>query len=125
MKKALIALAGFLGLLLVALVIGLYWFDWNKIKGPLTGLINERSGRTIEIHGDIDVDLSMTPLITVEGIELGNATWAQAEHMVEIARLRVSIRLWELLKGRVVLPRLELYQPRLELEKNKDGTVNW
>lgn len=101
------------------------WFDWNRFKDIAIQSINERSGRTVEINGDIAVKLSMTPMITIDDIRLGNADWASTGDMLTLKRLRFSIRLWDLLQGRVVLPQLQLYQPVLELEKQSEDRLNW
>jgi hypothetical protein len=107
------------------LALALLLIDWNQLKEPVTDLVQERTGRKLQIHGDLTADLSMTPLITVEGIAFANADWAGAGPMLTLERLRFSVRLWDLLKGRVVLPQLELYKPDLALEKTATGTANW
>ncbi len=125
MSKGIRIILELLVVLILMIGFSVAWFDWNKLHDTIVDAVNDRTGRTVEIHGDIDVRLSMTPVITIDGIVLSNAEWASADEMLRLKRLRVSIRLWELLRGRVVLPLLELEQPILNLEKNSEGDVNW
>jgi uncharacterized protein involved in outer membrane biogenesis len=66
-------IAGTLGAVAIVLVGTLILFDWNWLKGPIEGKVSGRLGRPFHIHGDLNVELSLKPRITVEGAELGNA----------------------------------------------------
>ena len=45
--------------------------------------------------------------------------------MAEIGQLDVAIDVWELLKGHIVIPEMNIARPRIDLEKNADGEANW
>lgn len=129
MKKLLKIILCTLGIaiLLIGLGTGLaaVFFDWNRLQGPIIQVLNERSGRTVEINGDIDVDLSMTPQIGISGITLSNADWARNSQMFKAEKLAFSIRLRELLHRRVVLPEIILTKPEIDLERNAANQANW
>jgi uncharacterized protein involved in outer membrane biogenesis len=110
----------------VVVVIGaLILFDWNWLKGPIEGQISGHLGRPFRIHGDLDVDLSLQPKITIEGAELGNAPWGGDAPMAKIDRVEVRVDLLELVRGEIVLPEIKVERPDLLLETRPDGPPNW
>jgi uncharacterized protein involved in outer membrane biogenesis len=120
-KRWLGGIAAFLALVTA----GIYFFDWNLLRGPIARRVEHATGRSFAINGDLNVRLSMTPRITVNGLVLGNAAWAKEPTMAEIGRLDFTVELLPLLGGRVVLPELGLSEARVSLEKNAEGIANW
>lgn len=114
-----IALLVLAGVLLVA------FFDWNWLREPLSSMISKKLDRRFEIKGDLSVDVSMTPRITVNQIELDNTAWGRQPEMLSLDRLEFSVRLKDLLGGKVVFPEIRLSDPRLFLERNSKGQNNW
>lgn len=112
-------------LLAAALVLVVTLLDWNRFKGIITTRASEATGRELAIAGDISVDWGWHPRVTLEGVTLENADWSSDPYMVEIRRLSVRIEILELLRGRIVLPEVELDRPRLILERNDRGDGNW
>lgn len=118
--------------LIVAVALFLAFFDWNKLRGPISSQISSKLDRRFEIKGDLDVDMDWTrpidiwaPRITVKDIELANTDWGSKPEMLTLDRLQFSVRLWDLLKGDVVLPEIHLSKLRTLLEKNAKGKGNW
>lgn len=104
---------------------GVYFFEWNMLRGPIAKRVEQATGRSFAINGDLQVHLSRTPRITADGLVLGNAAWARDPNMAEIGRLDFTIDALALLRGRVVMPELNLGQARVSLEKNAQGVANW
>jgi uncharacterized protein involved in outer membrane biogenesis len=102
-----------------------YFFEWNMLRGPIAKRVEQATGRSFAINGDLHVHLSRTPRITADGLVFGNAPWAKEPTMAEIGRLDFTIDPFALWRGRVVLPELSLTDARLNLEKNSDGAANW
>lgn len=119
-----IAIGALLGLILVAVLV-LLLFDWNRLRGPVSSLASERLGRHFAINGDMRMDWSWTPRLTVNDIELDNAPWGSQPKMFTLDRAVIALHLPDLFKGHIVLPVIEITQPRLVLEKNRDGAANW
>ncbi|MGJ0489507.1 AsmA family protein [Methylobacter sp.] len=111
--------------LAVAIALFLAFFDWNKLRGPISSQISSKLDRRFEIKGDLDVDLAWTPRITVNDIELANTDWGSKPEMMTLDRLQFSIRLRDLLKGDVVLPEIHLSKLNALLEKSAKGKGNW
>jgi uncharacterized protein involved in outer membrane biogenesis len=105
--------------------VGVYLFEWNMLRGPIAKRVEHVTGRTFAITGDLNVHLSRTPRITVEGLTLGNASWAKEPLMAQIGRLDFTIDAWGLWRGRVVMPHLSVSEARVALERNAEGVGNW
>lgn len=112
-------------ILLIAGAVLVAFFDWNWLREPISSMVSKTLDRRFAIHGDLAVDLSMTPRITVDQIELANTPWGSRPEMLKLDRLQFSIRLKNLLDRQVVLPEIRLSKPRLVLEKNAEGKANW
>lgn len=111
----------------LALAILIALWDWNWFKGPIERQVQARTGRTLDIGGDLDVDLDWrAPTIRAEQVRFGNAEWSRQPEMAYAERADLQIALWPLLRGQVLLPRIRLDRPRLLLETNpKGGAGNW
>ena len=117
-----------LGLVIVVLGVvigvGLFVFDWSWAKGYVAGQAGEVLGRTVTI-GDLEVDLALEPIIRASSIRIENVSWGSQPHLLELSQLMFQIDLLELLKGRIVLPEIELIQPVANLDQSKQGQFNW
>jgi AsmA family protein len=113
---------------LVALVITLYFLDWNLMRGPISRYLSHRYGRVVEIQGDLKVDLfRRQPHVSVDDLVIGNPSWL-APSQPEAARLRhaaIEFRLWPALFGHLVLPSVEFDRPEFLLVRHSDGRTNW
>jgi uncharacterized protein involved in outer membrane biogenesis len=88
-------------------------------------MVSDKLERPFAIRGDLDVDWSWTPKITINEIELGNASWGSRPEMFTLDRAEVSLRIPDLFKGHLVLPEIRVSKPHLLLEKNAEGKANW
>src|SRR3569833_2081152 len=120
-KRIITALAVLIGVVVLVVV----FFDWNWLKGPIEHRVSSATGRSFVINGDLDVDLSLHPLVRVLGIVLGNAEWGSAPEMLTMDELAFRIDLVKLLRGQVVLPEVHLQRPLLLLEENAEAKANW
>src|SRR4029434_7660918 len=114
-----------LGLLLVSLVVLVLVFDWNWIKGFVEREASKALGRTVVIAGDLDVQLSWSPLVRMDHVRIATASWSPAPSMLTARRLVFRFHLRELLRGRLVLPTVELVEPVLTLETSEQAHPNW
>jgi uncharacterized protein involved in outer membrane biogenesis len=101
------------------------WFDWNMAKPYIQRQVSEKTGREFVIAGDLDVRLSLNPLISAQGISLANAEWGTKQPMLAVDGIAFRVSLWDLLKGDIVLPDVSASQPKVILEKSEDGKKNW
>ncbi len=111
--------------LLVAIVLLYAFWDWNWFKGIVERRVSASTGRTFHIDGDLAVKPSFSPLISADGLHLGNVQGAKEAEMASAQRVQLRIKLWPLLQGKTVLPELHLVKPVVLLEKDAKGNVNW
>ncbi len=114
-----------LGLVVLTLVLLLLFFPWDWLRGPVNRYVSERSGRTFEITRRLDVKLGRTVTVLADGLEFANPSWARDPYLVKAEAAEFDIRLWPLLRGQVILPRISLKQPLLGLQIMPDGRRTW
>lgn len=98
-------------ILLVLLLISLT--NWNWARDFTAQQISDITDRKFSINGELNIDWSLTPHISIEQIQFENAA------------LDLRIDLIELLKGHVVLPEVVLTKPQIILERSAEGETNW
>jgi len=99
--------------------------DANILRRPIAGFVSHKLDRPFAINGDLHIGLFKHPHVEADGVVLGNAAWSNDPNMVQIDRAKVSIELLPLVRGRVVLPEVELTKPLVVLERDVDGEANW
>jgi hypothetical protein len=120
---------GTLVCLVLLLGVGLYFFNWNWLRGALNAEGAKASGRQFAVNGDMGVHFfarhPWTPEIHLAQVQVGNPSWAKKPNMVQIGLLDFKIDLWQLLGGRIVMPELTLDTPVIDLEKPDADRKNW
>jgi uncharacterized protein involved in outer membrane biogenesis len=111
---------------LVALLITLYFLDWNQMRGPVGRYLSHRTGREVRIDGNLAVKLfTWQPRIDVGGLYVGNPGWLKRDHAATVKQARVELRLMPLLAGNLILPLVSIDQADVLLVRDKDGRTNW
>jgi hypothetical protein len=111
-------------LLAVAIILLIIFWDWNWFRRPIEKLVHAKTGRTLHIAGNLDVDLGWIPTISAERITFSNAPWAKRPLMARTDKVTLRLELKPLLKRRVRIPSIRLDKPVLNLETGKHGG-NW
>jgi uncharacterized protein involved in outer membrane biogenesis len=124
LKRSAIAL-GILVLLLLGCAVLLQW-NANALRGPIARLAAAHAGRSIHIDGRLELHLlSFTPYAVVNALRVGNPDWAAGSDMARIGRLEVSLALPALLKAQIVIPRLDIQDLQLSLQRDAADRANW
>ncbi|MEO6929164.1 MAG: AsmA family protein, partial [Casimicrobiaceae bacterium] len=100
-------------------------FDWNLLKPYVERRVTAATGREFLIHGNLDVHLSLHPLIEADGLTLANIAWSKQQSMLDVKRVAFRVDLWQLLQGRVEIPEVTAQEPHVVLERNDAGERNW
>jgi AsmA family protein len=82
------------------------------------------AGRRTKI-AQVLIDWGSTTHVRLEDVEVSNTDWGKADHMLKAKLVEFDLRLWPLLSGTTVLPRLTLVDPELYLERNDQDELNW
>lgn len=112
------------GVLIVVLLLVVAFFPWDRLRGPLQRTLSTDLHRQVSIatlHGS----LFGHPHIQVTGFTISNPAWAGGGQMVAVRRIDLELRFWPLLRGKIVLPKVELVQPDVRLYRTADGRANW
>jgi uncharacterized protein involved in outer membrane biogenesis len=98
----------------------------NLLRGPIARIASGYVGRAIHIDGNLKLRLlSLMPYAVVDGLRVGNPQWARTPDMAQVSRVEVSIDLLELLTARIVIPRLDVEELELSLERDASDRANW
>src|SRR6202163_1125584 len=109
----------------VVVIVAALFFPWNLLRAPIASYFSHQLGRPVAIAGDLNVKLGWTPRIQVDDVSIGNASWSEEPQMVHVQRMNLRVELVSLFTGTPVVPAVELVEPQVLLEKNKDGAANW
>lgn len=136
-KKILVWVLGALVVLIIALIIFVAIFDWNRLKPRINEQVSEALNRPFAIKGDLAVSWRRPadepgwrawipwPYISAAALRLGNPDWAKGEQFVTLERVELNLSPLALLTKTVRIPRILLSGPDASLERLADGRANW
>jgi AsmA family protein len=114
-----------LGALVLAAALALLWLDQADLHKPASRMLSARIGQPVRM-ATLDLDVfTLTPRAVATGLELNNPRWAGREPMARAERVTIHLRLPSLLRGEVVLPRVEIRRPDVRLLRTEGGLANW
>lgn len=115
-----------MGLFIALFLLLVAFFPWDTLREPVNRYVSEKTGRKFEITRHLDVALGWRQAtVKFDGIEFANPSWAREPYLVRAERAEFDIRFWQLLRRRIVLPRLMLSRPALGLQMEADGRKTW
>jgi len=120
-----LGLAGLVLVLIVGAFIILNLIDLNAYKPRIAAAVEEATGRTLTIAGDIGLSVTLAPSLVIEKVALANADWAAQPDMVRVERIEAHMYLLPLLLGQIRLGEIRLRGPEVFLAKNEQGVGNW
>jgi AsmA protein len=129
MAKLLRGLLYLVGILVILVVIAVVVIplvvDPNDYRDKITQVVEEKTGRKLEIKGDLG--LSVFPWLALEigSTTLSNAQGFSAENFAAVENVQVRVKLLPLLRKKVEMDKIVLNGLSLNLEKNKAGQTNW
>ncbi|CAL96464.1 AsmA family protein [Azoarcus olearius] len=123
--------------LLAAAVVAVATLDWNRLRPTVNERVSAALGRPFAINGDLTVRWARAddppgwrawlPALQVGAADLvlGNPEWAQRPGFAAFERVDFRLALLPLLAHQVRIPRIEVRQPALQLERAADGRATW
>ncbi len=121
MRRFLYWTLGILGVLVAAAVVAVLVVDWEGRAGQIA---SAALGREVRI-GKLDIHPGSTTTVHVTDLSVANTDWGKADALMSFGEGRVAIKIWPLLTGRTEIPEIVLRQPKIVLEKDAEGRVNW
>ncbi|MFC3650042.1 AsmA family protein [Dyella humi] len=135
--KILTWMVGVLLVLVIALVLLVALFDWNRLKPTIDDKVSAAIGRSFVIGGDLSAawrrepsepglrGLMPWPTFTARDIHIGNPPWATQSQFVQLDAIEFRISPLPLLLHHIYVPTVQLSGPRVDLERNSQGQANW
>ncbi|HEY9219655.1 MAG TPA: AsmA family protein, partial [Phenylobacterium sp.] len=126
--RTLAIVGALLALLAAAIALFIYLWDWNYLRGPISRYATDKLGRPVAITGDLDVDIfTWNPSATVHGLTVGDPAWRAGGKgkTADVGAITGQIKLMPLLKGDVMIQRLELDKPQVNLFRDAQGRATW
>lgn len=125
LKVALFGVLGLVVVLVVAAVLLVVFFDPNAHKARLQQLVLEKTGRQLELPGELKLKLFPWVAIDVGRASLANAKGFGTAPMVEFEHARLGVKLLPLLQRRLEIGEVSLDTPTIRLAVDAAGHNNW
>ncbi|WP_229210646.1 AsmA family protein [Duganella sp. CF517] len=125
--------------LLVALVIFVLTFDWNRARPYINDKVSQTIGREFAIRGDLDVRFRQgdpaepgwrryvpRPVISANDVYVVNPEWTTTgPRLASVGHVVVAMHTLPLLHKEVVITNLELDKLEVAAQRRADGSNTW
>ena len=119
------AVAALFGPLLIAFAAAPYLVDVESYKPSLIEAVKDATGRELVIDGPMKLAVFPVPRISAQRVHFANAAGATGAQMIDVRWVGASPSWLALLRGRIEVGRVTLYQPSIVLETDANGVPNW
>ncbi|WP_374379028.1 AsmA family protein [Dongia sp.] len=99
--------------------------DFNAYKDLIAQQVKAATGRDLVLAGNVELGISLKPVLTVSQVTFRNADWGSEPTMLKFDRLSAEIELLPLISNEIIINRITLSDADVLLETNKDGVGNW
>jgi AsmA protein len=123
LKILLYLVLGLVVLVVAAVAIFAVTFDPNRYKDDIQRIVKERTGRTLELKGPLELAFWPSLGAKVAGVVLSEH--AAPQPFVSLESAHASVALLPLLRGRVTVDRIRLSGLRAQIVKDKEGRFNF
>jgi uncharacterized protein involved in outer membrane biogenesis len=127
MKPRYIIIVAIILLLMAAAGIYVYFsqIDTSLIKTTISDRLENGIGKKVKIAGDLQLKFRVPLTISLQDIQIQNASWGSAPEMFQIQQLDVKVALFPLLFGNLSIHELRLKGAELLLETSESGQWNF
>lgn len=128
MRPILLKFLKYLGTTFLALSVFIlilpYFVSLNTYKGEIVSKAKEALGRDVAIDGDIKFRILPRPYVKIKDIKLSSPPDYQEPTMVSVKEVEVILSISPLFFGKIEVAKVVLDQPKVSLEKLKNGKGN-
>lgn len=114
---------------LAVLVLGLLLYlrnaDLGVYKDHIEAFLSRKIGHELHIDGAFELHFGSHTSLIADEISLANPDWPPAAEIVQAGHLAVTVELWSLLSGLVIVEALEVRDVRIRLQRNAEAAANW
>jgi AsmA protein len=122
-----------IGILVIILIIGIIALPFvlpilvptDKLTVAVTQQASKSLGREVTVNGPVRWSVFPHLSLEVSDVAIANAPGGSAKTMAQLGKLAIDLEVVPLFSGAVILDRLELVDPVLNVEIDKQGRANW
>jgi uncharacterized protein involved in outer membrane biogenesis len=123
--------------LIVALVIFIMTFDWNRARPYVDDKVSQAIGRQFTINGDLKVGWRRAvgetgwrswmpwPRFSAAKVTVANPDWTKQPQFATLDEIDFQVKVLPLLAHDIVIPVIHVVNPSVDLERLLDGRNNW
>lgn len=135
--KVLSVVLAVVALSVVALVIFIKTFDWNRARPFINEKVSDATGRIFVIGGDLKVDwarpvgesglksLLPWPTLSAQNVRIDNPDWAQRKQFATLDAVSFQVEVLPLLRRQIIVSDIALTNPVIDLERTPDARNTW
>ena len=125
LKWLLIGGGTLLVLLIAAIILIPLMVDVNSYKPQIEAKVQEATGRSFKIGGDIGLSVFPWVGLSLSDLQLGSPQGFKETDLLKVGDFEARVKLLPLLSRHVEIKRIVLQNPQIVLVKNKNGQTNW
>lgn len=125
LKWILIGGGSLLLVLIAAVVLIPLLVDVNRYKPQIEARVQEATGRSFAIGGDIDLSIFPWIGVSLSDLRLGSPAGFEEAQLLKVGDFEARVKLMPLLSRQVEIKRVVLQAPEIVLVKQKNGATNW
>jgi uncharacterized protein involved in outer membrane biogenesis len=115
--------------IVVVLTAGAYAYlrnaDLSVYEEQIEGFLSEAIGHKIDFDGLFELHFGNLTVLTAEEVRISNIEWEPEPVIMSVGYFSVTVNLWSLISGPIIVEDLEVREVRIRLEKNEDAEANW
>ncbi len=112
-------------LIAISLIVIPKFVNVEKYKPDIENKMSDAIGLPFKLNGNLSLSLFPWAGISFTDLSIGNAPDFKEKNMLTIKSFKVKMKLLPLLSKKVEVKEFVVEEPRLFLEKNKNGKGNW
>lgn len=116
---------GIFALLLAGSYLYLRNADLSVYEDQIEGFLSETIGHKLDVDGLFELRFGKLIEVTAEDIKLTNTDWQPDVVIASVGHFSVSVDLWSLISGPIIIESLNVRDVQIRLEKNDEGQANW
>ncbi|MBL1419840.1 MAG: AsmA family protein [Alphaproteobacteria bacterium] len=121
MNNFLVAIAGFICTVLLAVIFAPYFIDWNSFKDEIEAAGRQITGQNVQIVGDVELRILPQPVFHTGGLVITNA---DDKKLLETSDFILELDFPSLLRGKVEVTSMHLNDGKIFVAKADGAQLN-
>lgn len=109
----------------VVLVLYLRNTDLSVYQEHIEVYLSEKIGHELDFDGLFELRFGSLTELSAEEVTLSNADWPTEPVIISAGRISVTIDLWSLIRGPLIIEEVDVGEVRIYLERDAERQANW